>query len=187
MNDRNHIARLKDFAGALCSAPDYHSLLDIISKQVRRILNAENLLLWIYDDKGHALRCEASSLTTLDHGLVREVRPADSGLLGEMLRADAPRAFAFGSSTKSDGGTKSEAASSMETVRLERHCLRSAQWQARHQQVSGKSIGSVLSCIGRFVYLIGRAIAARCLVGWSPTNPYKQCLIFVKASSWEVS
>ncbi len=94
MNDRNQIARLTDFAGALCSAPDYHSLLDIISKQVRRILVAENLLLWIYDDKSHALRCEASSLTTLGHELVREVRPADSGLLGEMLRADAPRTFA---------------------------------------------------------------------------------------------
>jgi RND family efflux transporter MFP subunit len=93
MNDRNHIARLTDFAGALCSAPDYHSLLDIISKQVRGILKAENLLLWIYDDQGQALRCEASSLTTLDHAVVREVQPADSGLLGEMLQADAPRTF----------------------------------------------------------------------------------------------
>ncbi|MDQ3665573.1 MAG: GAF domain-containing protein [Acidobacteriota bacterium] len=93
MDDRNHITLLTDFASALCSAPDYHSLLNIISQQVRRILKAENLLLWIYDDKGHALRCEASSFTTLDLAVVRDVRPADSGLLAEMLQAEAPRTF----------------------------------------------------------------------------------------------
>lgn len=57
-------------------------------------LSTENLLLWIYDPEGQVLRCEASTLTTLSRALVREARPADSGLLGEMLHADAPRSFA---------------------------------------------------------------------------------------------
>ncbi len=93
MKDGNHIAQVTEFARALCAAPDYHSLLDIIGKEICRSLNAENLLLWIYDEQGRALRCEASSLTTLDRALVRVALPADSGLLGEMLHADAPRSF----------------------------------------------------------------------------------------------
>ena len=93
MQDGNHIARITGFARALCSAQDYHSLLDIISRQTCSNLSAENLLLWIYDDVGRALRCEASSLTTLDRALVREAHPADSGFLGEMLQVEAPRIF----------------------------------------------------------------------------------------------
>ncbi len=92
-NDEN-TARVLEFAQALCSAQDYHSLLEIISKQISRTLNAENLLLWIYDDVGRTLRCDASMLTTLSRALVRQSRPADSGLLADILQADAPRRFA---------------------------------------------------------------------------------------------
>lgn len=93
MKDGSDIARITEFARALCSAQDYRSLLDTICREVSRSLKAENLLLWIYDDQGRALRCEASSLTTMDRGLVREARSADTGLLAEMLQADAPQSF----------------------------------------------------------------------------------------------
>jgi RND family efflux transporter MFP subunit len=93
MKDGNHVSQITEFARALCSAPDYHSLLEIIGQEICRRLNAENLLLWIYDDPGQTLRCEASSLSTLDRALVRGTRPAGSGLLGEMVHADAPRSF----------------------------------------------------------------------------------------------
>lgn len=93
MSDGNHIEQITEFARALCSAPDYHSLLEIIGKEICRSLKAENLLLWIYDDRGQALRCEGSTLTTLSRALVRDARPAHSGILGEMLQADAPRGF----------------------------------------------------------------------------------------------
>ena len=93
MKNGNHIARVTEFARALCSAQDYHSLLDIIGGEICRSLKAENLLIWIVDTDGRALRCEASNLTTLSKTLVREPRPADAGLLAEMLRADAPRSF----------------------------------------------------------------------------------------------
>ncbi len=93
MKNGNHISRVTEFARALCSAHDYHSLLNIITQEVCRNLKAENLLLWIYDDLGHELRCEASSLTTLNRALVRGTRSADAGLLAEMLQVDAPRSF----------------------------------------------------------------------------------------------
>ncbi len=93
MQDGNHIIQITEFARALCSAQDYHSLLDVISKQICSRLSTENVLLWIFDEDDHALRCEASSLTTLNRALVREARTSNDGLLGEMLRADAPRIF----------------------------------------------------------------------------------------------
>src|SRR6266478_7817507 len=93
MQDGNHIIQITEFARALCSAQDYHSLLDVISKQICGRLSTENVLLWIFDEDDHALRCEASSLTTLNRALVREARTSNAGLLGEVLRADAPRIF----------------------------------------------------------------------------------------------
>src|SRR5258707_1029609 len=93
MQDGNHIIQITEFARALCSAQDYHSLLDIISKQVCTRLSAENVLLWIFDEEDRAFRCEASSLTTLDRALVRESRTPNDGLMGEIFQADAPRVF----------------------------------------------------------------------------------------------
>ncbi len=93
MQHGDHITLLTEFARALCSAQDYHGLLDIISKQVASHLKAENILIWTFDEAGGSLRCEASTLTTLNRALVREQRPADRGILAEILQLDAPRVF----------------------------------------------------------------------------------------------
>ncbi|HYE63980.1 MAG TPA: GAF domain-containing protein [Pyrinomonadaceae bacterium] len=90
MDERLYSKRLAEFARALCSAQDYRSLLDAVVKETCRNLDAENLLLWVRDDQGRVLRCEAVRLTTLKRGSVREVCPADQGILGEALRAEAP-------------------------------------------------------------------------------------------------
>src|ERR1041385_8687805 len=91
MNDLNQTARLAEFASALCSAEDYPSLLATIVQEVCQSLEAENLLLWIYDQENNELRCEASRLTTLNRALAREVCPADAGILSQMMQAEEPR------------------------------------------------------------------------------------------------
>jgi RND family efflux transporter MFP subunit len=84
-------ARLAEFAQTLCLADNYRSLLATIVQEICRYLDAENLLLWVYDNKENELTCEASRLTTLNRALAREVCPADAGILSQMLNADAPR------------------------------------------------------------------------------------------------
>lgn len=91
MTDGNNVSRLDEFAHALCSADDYRSLLVTIVEEICRHLEAENLLLWVYDGQNNELRCEASRLTTLNRGLAREVCPADAGILSQMLQAESPR------------------------------------------------------------------------------------------------
>ena len=91
MNDSHPAARVAEFARALGSAEDYHSLLSTIVQEVCQNLEAENMLLWIYDQENHELRCEASRLTTLNRALAREVCPADAGILSEMMQAEEPR------------------------------------------------------------------------------------------------
>ena len=49
MNERNN-ALTGEFARALCSASDYHSLVSTVVRETRRSLDAENMLVWIYDD-----------------------------------------------------------------------------------------------------------------------------------------
>jgi GAF domain-containing protein len=83
-------SRLAEFAQALCSAEDYRSLLATIVQEICRHLDAENLLLWIYDSRENELTCEASRLTTLNRALAREVCPADTGILSRMLQAETP-------------------------------------------------------------------------------------------------
>jgi RND family efflux transporter MFP subunit len=87
----NHASRLAEFARALCSAQDYQSLLTTIVEESCLSLEAENLLLWVYDNENQELRCEASRLTTLNRALAREVCPSDAGILSQVLQADAPR------------------------------------------------------------------------------------------------
>ena len=91
MPEGNHIVQITDFARALCSAADYRSLLSIISEELIGHLRAENLLLWIYDEKQQRLRREASRLTTLSSSLVHESLPADSGIVGEVFQSDSTR------------------------------------------------------------------------------------------------
>src|SRR5260370_27542765 len=91
MPEDNHSVQITDFARALCSAADYRSLLSIISEELVGYLRAENLLLWIYDEQQQRLRCEASRLTTLSSGLVRESLPANTGILSEVLQSDSAR------------------------------------------------------------------------------------------------
>src|SRR5438445_30164 len=91
MPEDNHSVQITDFARALCSAADYRSLLSIISEELIGHLRAENLLLWIYDEKQQRLRREASRLTTLSSSLVHESLPADSGILGEVFQSDSTR------------------------------------------------------------------------------------------------
>src|SRR6266705_1261390 len=91
MKEGNHSAQFSDFARALCSAPDYRSLLSIISEELVGHLRAENVLLWIYDEKQQRLRREASRLTTISSGLVQESLPADTGILSEVLQSDSSR------------------------------------------------------------------------------------------------
>jgi len=80
-------ARLAEFAQTLCLADNYRSLLATIVQEICRYLDAENLLLWVYDNKENELTCEASRLTTLNRALAREVCPADAGILSEPCRA----------------------------------------------------------------------------------------------------
>ncbi|HEX8096626.1 MAG TPA: GAF domain-containing protein, partial [Pyrinomonadaceae bacterium] len=91
MPDGSHAALLVEFARALCSAQDYRSLLTTVVQETCRTLEAENLLLWVYDDESGELRREASRQTTLDRAPAREVCPTDVGLLEEVLRGEAPR------------------------------------------------------------------------------------------------
>ena len=91
MKEGNHSAQFSDFARALCSAADYRSLLSIISEELIRHLQAENLVLWIYDEKLQRLGREASRLTTLSSSLVRDSLSADTGLLGEVFQSDSAR------------------------------------------------------------------------------------------------
>ena len=84
-------AQLAEFARALSSAQDYRSLLTNIVQETCRNLEAENLLIWVYDDERQGLRCEASRRTTLGRASVSEVCPADSGILDDMLQANAAR------------------------------------------------------------------------------------------------
>src|SRR5437899_10440541 len=91
MPEGNHSVQITDFARALCSAADYRSLLSIISEELIGHLRAENLLLWIYDEKQQRRRREASRLTTLGSDLVHESLPADVGILGEVLQSESAR------------------------------------------------------------------------------------------------
>src|SRR5438132_11077168 len=91
MSEGNYSVEIADFARALCSAADYRSLLSIISEELIGHLRAENLLLWIYDEKQQRLRREASRLTTISSDLVRDSLPSDTGLLGEVLQSDSSR------------------------------------------------------------------------------------------------
>ncbi|MBK7597739.1 MAG: hypothetical protein IPJ07_04085 [Acidobacteria bacterium] len=47
MPEGNHADQLAEFAHALCSADDYRSLLTTIVQEICRILDTENLLLWV--------------------------------------------------------------------------------------------------------------------------------------------
>ena len=91
MSEGNHRAQFTDFARALCSASDYNALLSIISEELLGHLHAENLLVWIYDEKQQQLRCEASRLTNLNSSLVRETLPSETGILSEVLHSDSVR------------------------------------------------------------------------------------------------
>src|SRR5438128_609699 len=91
MKEDNHSARITAFARALCVAPDYPSLLSIISRELCSSLRAENLLLWIYDEKQQTLRREASQLTTLSSSVLPEFLPANVGVLSEVLQSDSAR------------------------------------------------------------------------------------------------
>src|SRR5262249_12394052 len=91
MTNGNNAARLAEFAHALCSAEDYRSLLTTVVQEICGCLEAENLLLWVYDGRENELACEASRLTTLNRALAREVCPADTGILSQMLHAESPR------------------------------------------------------------------------------------------------
>lgn len=86
----DHIAQITQFARALCSAQDYHSLLNMISKQTAGTLNAENAIVWIYDGASRSLRAETSTLTTLKRELLR-LRTEDSGFLHELLQSKESR------------------------------------------------------------------------------------------------
>jgi RND family efflux transporter MFP subunit len=90
MNERNN-ALAGDFARALCSASDYHSLVSTVVRETRRSLDAENLLVWIYDDHRGDLVCEASRGTTLGRGRAAEICPADGDILNEVFRTDETR------------------------------------------------------------------------------------------------
>jgi GAF domain-containing protein/biotin carboxyl carrier protein len=100
MSTSDLTARVAEFARALCSTQDYHSLLATIVEEACRTLDAENLLLWVYDEEQQELRCEASRLTTLNRALAREVCPADTGILSEMLQAETPRRLADFAATR---------------------------------------------------------------------------------------
>jgi RND family efflux transporter MFP subunit len=91
MSEGNHRAQFTNFARALCSASDYRALLSIISDELMGHLRAENLLVWIYDEKQQQLRCEASRLTNLNSSLVRDSLPAKTGILSEVLHSDSVR------------------------------------------------------------------------------------------------
>lgn len=91
MSEGNHRAKFTNFARALCSASDYRALLSIISEELMGHLRAENLLVWIYDEKQQQLRCEASRLTNLNSSLVRDSLPAETGILSEVLHSDSVR------------------------------------------------------------------------------------------------
>src|SRR3989442_13903426 len=91
MSEGNHSVQITDFARALCSAADYRSLLSIISEELISHLRAENLLLWIYDEKQQRLRREASRLTSLSTCLVQESLPEDTGILSEVFKWDSAR------------------------------------------------------------------------------------------------
>jgi RND family efflux transporter MFP subunit len=91
MSEGNYSVEIADFARALCSAADYRSLLSIISEELIGHLRAENLLLWIYDEKQQRLRREASRLTSLSSSLVHESLPADTGILSEVFQSDSAR------------------------------------------------------------------------------------------------
>src|SRR5262249_54540183 len=62
-----------------------------IVQEACQSLEAENLLLWVYDQGNNELHCEASRLTTLNRALAREVCPGDAGILSQMLQAEEPR------------------------------------------------------------------------------------------------
>ncbi len=79
------------FARALCSAQDYHSLLAAFVKEICRSLEAENALVWIYDDERGELCCEASRHSLLGRASAREIRPGDAGILDEVLRTGEAR------------------------------------------------------------------------------------------------
>ena len=91
MPEINHADRLAEFAHALCSADDYRSLLTTIVQEICRILDTENLLLWVFDNRQNELICEASKMTTLNRALAREACPADTGILSQMLQSEVPR------------------------------------------------------------------------------------------------
>jgi RND family efflux transporter MFP subunit len=91
MNQGIHTAQLAEFARALAGAQDYRSLLTNIVQEACRILEAENLLVWVYDDELQELRCEASRRTTLGRASASEICPEDSGILNEMLQTNAAR------------------------------------------------------------------------------------------------
>lgn len=79
------------FARALCSAQDYHALLATVVGEVCQSLEAENTLLWIYDDERGELCCEASRHSLLGRASAREIRPGDAGVLDEVLQTGEAR------------------------------------------------------------------------------------------------
>lgn len=91
MNHGIQSAQLAEFARVLSSAQDYRSLLTNIVQETCRNLEAENFLLWIYDEERQELRCEASRGTTLGRASASEVCPADAVILDDMLQANAAR------------------------------------------------------------------------------------------------
>lgn len=79
------------FARALCSAQDYHSLLATFVGEVCKSVEAENAVVWIYDDERGDLCCEASRHSLLSRASASEICPGDVGLLNEVLQTAETR------------------------------------------------------------------------------------------------
>ncbi len=83
-------AVISEIARQLCTAEDYRSLLATLLREVCQRLEAENALVWIYDDQRGELCCEASRHTHLSRRPVSEICPGDD-VLREVLETGEPR------------------------------------------------------------------------------------------------
>lgn len=85
MSDRDNATAIGEFIRRVCLAGDYHSLLTAVVSESCRSLEAENALVWIYDDDRGELCCEASRRSLLSRATAREICPGDDSLLREVL------------------------------------------------------------------------------------------------------
>ena len=86
MDEREAVV-IEQFARQVCSAEDYHSLLARIVEATCKGLEAENALVWVYDDENVEVCCEASRDSVLSRSSASEVCPGEADLLMEILRA----------------------------------------------------------------------------------------------------